>query len=143
MSLQQIFWENVGNSCVIPFMRDLTLSAMLWFSELDGWQTALNLWAVLLVGIFGGIIGCWFNFHLGKLLANLRRKYPHALSEQHYERAARIFHRYAAWSLLFYWQPLGVLLPLLAGFLGMRWWMMMGWVLLGGALHRGSFFLNI
>jgi len=139
MPIQQIFWENVGNSCVIPFARDLTLSAMLWFSELDWWQTILNLWPALLTGILGGIIGCWLNFALGKFFSNWRKKHPHALSDKHYERVARGFRRYA---LLFYWQPLGLLLPLLAGFFGLRWWWLFAWATLGGVVHWGSFLLS-
>lgn len=125
-----IFLEALYAVCV-PGKGEITLLAMKLFG---GYAMLMP----LLVAMSGAALGGGIVWGLGRLLERVRRLRPETLSEFLYVRLSGYARRYG-WAILPFYGliPLGGLLPVMAGFFRLPWWM----VAIVVATGRGLLFL--
>ncbi len=92
--------------------------------------------APTLFAVAGVALGCLLNWVIGAGLAMVRARKPDFLPDAQYGRAQALARRWGVWLLPFVWAiPLGAILPLLAGFFHVRWWLAAVLVAAGYAAH--------
>ncbi len=123
-----IFYENLGQSVVVPAGHSITYEAMVWFGGYD-------LTVPVILAIAGAVIGCFLNWGLGYILGSIRELNNRFLSDDKHKHLSGLARKYGIFLLPFFWIPLGGLLVVGAGFFGVRWWIMLPMVLIGSAAY--------
>lgn len=112
-----IFLEHLGHASIIPFISDITLQAMQLFGGYEIQTSAL-------VALAGLLIGCALNWLIGQLLLLVRSRVTF-LGAGSFTAAEQFFHRYGWMACALFFMPLGVLIPVIAGFLRTPFWKVM------------------
>lgn len=104
-----VFIEALWNASVIPLGHEPTLAAMQSFG-------GFNMPLAVTIAITGATTGMMLNWLIGVLI--LKSK-PRSVGGW-YEKASRLFNTYGIFLLLFTWAPMLKILPVVAGFLNVR-----------------------
>lgn len=94
---------------------------------------------LFLVAATGNTLGAAVNWGLGRYLLHYRDRSWFYFNVKQIDSAQRWFQRYGVWSLLFSWLPLGGdVLTLVAGVMGVRFWLFLLLVGIGKSLRYGA-----
>ena len=124
----QGFFESAHTATIIPLASEPTFFAMKAFGGFD-------MTGAFALAVTGATIGHCFNWWLGKMLRKLPPPGKGMLSEERYQRAKAIFHRYGIWLLFFAWAPMCNFLVVAAGFLDVRPRIALPLIIAGLAVH--------
>ena len=85
-------------------------------------QQQHSVWVLWLVATLGNTVGAMVNYGLGLYVSHVAWLTDRVFNEKQRERAAGLFRKYGAWSLLFSWAPVvGDPLTFVAGLAKTRW----------------------
>ncbi len=123
-----IFFEHLQEAFLLPVGQDITLHAMRLFGGYD-------MMDAVAYATLGSLIALMVGYIIGLILKKYRYIFKAGLAEDKYQLASGYAQKFG-WLLLPLWfVPFGTLLPLLAGFFGLRWWIVLVMILLGAIFH--------
>lgn len=134
--IMQAALDSFGNALLYPLRTDATFFAYLSFSGAEG------LWQLAAFCALAATLGHGVNYALGLLLRLAYRKEVFYLNDALYEKAQRFGWLALPPLLLFSWGSLGALPPLVAGFLGLPFWLVLSCLLLGQGLYYLYFIMT-
>ncbi len=132
-----VLLESILVSTPIPFVGNPTFFAMHGFG-------GYNMPLAAVVAVIGSAIGAAASFFFGYMFLKLYRKQggERHLSREKYNLASHYFARYFIFILPFSWLPLFNFLAMVAGFLGMRYKLVLPLIIAGQIAHYGYYVFN-
>lgn len=130
--LTDILVENFLQVMVFPLGESLTFEALYWFGKAGVAESAML--------ILGMSLGAMVSWGVGKVLALLRNRRPQFFPQKRFDTIGVYVRRYGVLVLPFYWLPLGALALVVAGFFGLRWWLVWLLAMAGGILKIGLYY---
>lgn len=130
--LADIVLENFLQVMVFPLGSSLTFEALYWFGKAGVVEGIMV--------ILGMSLGAMVSWGLGQVLALLRKQRPQFFPQKRFDSIGVYVRRYGVFLLPFYWLPLGGLVLVVAGFFGLRWWLVLLLAVLGAALRLAVYF---
>ncbi len=128
MAIQlNILVESFAQTFILPLGQNITFEALYWFGKVGLAEAALL--------VLGAVAGCMANWGAGWGLEYLRQQRRQFFSDARYEKFGAYFRRYMVWLLPFFWQPLGALLVIAAGFFHVGWQKVLALVAIGAVLR--------
>ncbi len=113
-TLLTIITESFSHAFFLPIGQNVTFDALYWFGKVSSPQ-------IIASGI-GAVLGCVANWIFGLVLSVVRSENSTVFPQERYESIGRVVRRYGVWLLMFYWQPFGAILMIVAGLFRVPWW---------------------